>query len=964
MRRSFVSFSLLLGLTLAQGAFSQTKLVEKVTRKGNELVIPYEKYVLPNGLTVLVHEDHSDPVVHVDVTYHVGSAREEIGKSGFAHFFEHMMFQGSDHVADDEHFKIVTEAGGTLNGSTNRDRTNYYETVPSNQLERALWLEADRMGFLLDAVTQKKFEIQRATVKNERGQNYDNRPYGLSGEMTAKNLYPYGHPYSWLTIGYIEDLNRVNVNDLKNFFLRWYGPNNAVLTVGGDVNAKQVVQLAEKYFGPIPKGPAVTKTTVPAAVLDKNRYVSYEDNIRFPMLRITYPSVPLYHPDETALDALAEILGGGRNSLLYKNFVKSQKAAQANASHPTTELAGEFTFTLLPFPNMRLDSAEAMLRRTLAEFEARGVTDDDIAQFKATRETRLIEGLSSVSGKVSRLAAYQTFAPSANYLPQELKDIQNLTKADVIRVYNKYIKDKKAVILTVYPTGKKEIVAHADNYTVSAEGYKAPNYGYEGLTYKKPTDSFDRSKKPASGPNPATKVPPFWTSSMPNGIKLIGTRNDEIPTVTLLLSIKGGHLLSANNMSKAGVAQLTASMMNEATQNFTSEEINNRLEKLGSSINVSASTDEISISVESLTKNLDATLALLEEKLFRPKFAPEDFARLKKQLLENIENQSTQPVVIANKAYNRLLFGENSIRAIPVSGTKQTVENITLDDVKAFYDKNLSPSVANLVVVGDVDQAAITSKLAFLGKWAAKPVSIPTLPAAKPVDKTRIYVIDKGKAAQSEIRIGYVTDMPYDATGDYYRATLTNYILGGAFNSRINMNLREDKGFTYGARSGFAGSRLPAVFTASAGVKAAATDSSVVEFIKEITNYAKDGITDDELAFTKSSIGQRDALRYETSLQKAIFLSQIIDYNLPKNFVEQQSDILKKITKEEIKAIAGKRLPVNNMVITVVGDLASIKPKLSRLGYELIELDKEGRPVVTASTNSAPPAKAGSSEKN
>src|SRR6188768_2445693 len=241
--------------------FSQTKLVEKVVKKGTEIVIPYEKYVLPNGLTLVIHEDHSDPVVHVDITYHVGSAREEIGKSGFAHFFEHMMFQGSDNVGDEQHFKIITEAGGTLNGSTNRDRTNYFETVPSNQLEKMIWLEADRMGFLLDAVTQRKFEVQRETVKNERGQNYDNRPYGLVGEVTSKNLYPYGHPYSWLTIGYIEDLNRVNVDDLKNFFLRWYGPNNAVLTIGGDVKTTDVIRLAEKYFGSIPRGPEVSSRT-------------------------------------------------------------------------------------------------------------------------------------------------------------------------------------------------------------------------------------------------------------------------------------------------------------------------------------------------------------------------------------------------------------------------------------------------------------------------------------------------------------------------------------------------------------------------------------------------------------------------------------------------------------------------------------------------------------------------------
>ena len=284
-------------------AGAQTRLVEKVVRKGNEIVIPYEKYVLSNGLTLIIHEDHSDPVVRVDVTYHVGSAREEIGKSGFAHFFEHMMFQGSDNVPDEQHIKLVSEAGGTMNGTTNRDRTNYFETVPKNHLEKMLWLEADRMGFLLDAVTQKKFEIQRSTVKNERGQNYDNSPYGLAFETISKSLYDYGHPYSWLTIGYVEDLNRVDVNDLKNFFLRWYGPNNATLTIGGDVSVPEVIKMVEKYFGGIPRGPEVKPVQVTQPSLTSNRYVTLVDNYaRTPRLYITYPTVPNFHKDMSALD--------------------------------------------------------------------------------------------------------------------------------------------------------------------------------------------------------------------------------------------------------------------------------------------------------------------------------------------------------------------------------------------------------------------------------------------------------------------------------------------------------------------------------------------------------------------------------------------------------------------------------------------------------------------------------------
>ncbi|MBD2754985.1 M16 family metallopeptidase [Spirosoma validum] len=959
MRKNTLSLSMLLAWLVVSTTYAQTKLVEKVERKANELIIPYEKYVLPNGLTLIVHEDHSDPVVHVDVTYHVGSGREEINKSGFAHFFEHMMFEGSDNVPNGSMDKIITGGGGSLNGSTNRDRTNYYETIPSNLVETALWIEADRMGFLLDAVTQKKFEIQRATVKNERGQNYDNRPYGLVGEYTAKNLYPYGHPYSWLTIGYIEDLNRGSLDDLKNFFLRWYGPNNAVLTVGGDVSTKQIVQLTEKYFGSIPKGPDVTKTIVPAVSLSQNRYVSYEDNIRFPMLYVTYPTVPRFHPDEASLDALAQILGGGKTSLLYKNFIKTSKAVMANAGHPASELAGEFSFAIQSFPEMRLDSIDRMLRQTLTEFEKRGATDDDIAQFRATREAEIIKELSSVDGKVSQLASFQTFAPTANYLPQELKRYQSVTKADVMRVYNQYIKGKHAVVLTVYPKDKKDIVTQPDNYTVSTAGYQAPDYGYKNLVYAKARDSFDRTKKPAPGPNPAVKVPPFWTDKLPNGLKLIAAKNDEVPTVTMLLTVKGGHYLSAKDLSKAGIAQLTASMLNEATEKYTTEQLNTELEKLGSSIQVYARAEDIGVIIESPKKSLDATLALVEEKLFHPKFATEDFDRLKKQQLEGIANQGTQPVVIANKAYNKLLYGTDNIRSIPTSGTTKTVQSLTLDDVKAFYRANFSPSVTNLVVVGDIDQASLKPKLTFLNKWAPKPVSLPNVTVKRNIDKTRIYLVDKEKAAQSQIRIGYVTDLPYDATGDYYRTKLANYMLGGDFVSRLNMKLRQEKGWTYGAGSSFTSTRNPGPFTASAGVKAAATDSSVVEFMKVITDYGKSGITDDELALTKSSIGQRDALRYETPLQKAYFLGEIIEYDLPRNFVDQQSAILKNITKAEINAIVQKRLPASNMIITVVGDKALVKPGLERLGYEVVELDKEGNPATA--TSATPPAKAGSS---
>jgi zinc protease len=423
-----------------------------------------------------VHEDHSDPVVHVDVTYHVGSAREEIGKSGFAHFFEHMMFQGSDHVGDEQHFKIVTESGGTLNGSTNRDRTNYYETVPNNQLEKMLWLEADRMGFLLDAVTQKKFEVQRETVKNERGQNYDNRPYGLAGEVTAKNLYPYGHPYSWLTIGYIEDLNRVNVNDLKNFFLRWYGPNNATLTVGGDVKPADVVTLAEKYFGSIPRGPEVKNMKLDAPVLEGDRYVTLVDNYaRLPLLSITFPTVPSYHPDEAPLACLAQVLGQGKNSVFYQELTKNQKALDASAFNRGSELSGEFSISLTPAPGTTLADSKKLIDEAVKTFEARGVTDEDIEKFKGAFESQYINRLQSVSGKVSQLSAYQTYTGNPNMIGKELARYTSVKKEDVLRVYNQYLKGKPAVILSIATKAEEKNVVASENYKINSSHYKAPD---------------------------------------------------------------------------------------------------------------------------------------------------------------------------------------------------------------------------------------------------------------------------------------------------------------------------------------------------------------------------------------------------------------------------------------------------------------------------------------------------------
>ncbi len=940
---------LLVGFTISVqvSVNAQTKLVEKITKQGNEIVIPYEKYILPNGLTLVVHEDHSDPVVHVDVTYHVGSAREEIGKSGFAHFFEHMMFQGSDNVGDEQHFKIVSDAGGTLNGSTNRDRTNYYETVPSNQLEKMLWLEADRMGFLLDAVTQKKFENQRSTVKNERGQNYDNRPYGLAGETASRSLYPYGHPYSWLTIGYVEDLNRVNVYDLKNFFLRWYGPNNATVTIGGDVKTAEVVKLVEKYFGVIPRGPEVKPVVVPPAVLTADRYVSYTDNYaKLPMLLIQYPTVPNYHKDMGALACLAQVLGQGKNSILYQQLVKKQLVLQANAFSQLSELAGEMGIQLIPSPGKSLAMIDSLYRNALDSFEARGVTDDDIAKFKGGIEAQQINGLQSVSGKVSQLAAFQTFSGNPNKIADLIKMYQAVTKEDVMRVYNQYMKDKHAVYLSVLPKGQEKMIAAADNYKVDSSVYNSPDYGYAGLKYVKAKDNFDRKKTPGNGANPTVKVPKFWRKDMPNGVRMIGTETSEIPTVTMTINIPGGHLLQANDTSKIGLAGIFGAMMNEDTKNYTAEQMAVELQKLGSSINVGSNFDGITFNIQSLKKNLDKTLALVQERMLNPKFTESAFSRIQKQELEGFKQAKADPAAVANAVFAKINYGPNSILGMSEDGTEHTVRNMKLQDVENYYNNFITSQGTKVVIVGDVKQQEVLPKLAFLNKLPNKKIDLPKVNAtASVVDKTKVYLVDVPKAAQSQFRVGYATGLKYDATGDYYKARLMNYNLGSDFNSRLNLNLREDKGWTYGARSSFTADEHTGEFEFSSGIRADATDSALVEVMKEITNYRTNGISEPELKFMKNSLGQRDALLYETGIQKAGFIGRILDYNLPANYVDQQNKILAKLTKQEVDAVAKKMLKPEKMNILLVGDKAKIYEGVKKLGYEIIELDADGKKI-------------------
>jgi len=917
-------------------------LIEEFTGDDSGITIPYSKYQLANGLTVVLHEDHSDPLVHVDVTYHVGSNREEIGRSGFAHFFEHMMFQGSANVADEEHFKIVSNAGGSLNGSTNSDRTNYYQTLPVNQLEIALWLEADRMGFLLEAVTQEKFEIQRETVKNERGQRVDNAPYGLANETLNKSLYDQDHPYYWPVIGWLEDLDRANVDDLKRFFLRWYGPNNAALTIGGDIDPMATLELVNKYFGPILSGPEVENLPKQPGHLDADRYVTLEDNIHLPAVAMIIPTVFGSHDDEAALDTAAKILGQGQASLLYQRLVQTGRAVQANVFHSCRELACEMTFIVVQNPGAgeTLAEMEVAIRETLDEFANREVSEDDLQKFKAGYESGRVFGLQSVSGKVSTLAAFQTYTGSPGGINEEIQRYLNVEIEDVQRVFAKYIAGQPAVILSIVPKGQLELAAAEQNFD-AGERDIPDNFGDQvnELSLRLVTDSFDRSQTPVPGTNPSVMLPAIWDTTLANNVRVLAVPNAETPTVTIRATFDMGQ--RDEPPGKAGLSNLTTALMREATLEHTAAEFTEELERIGASVNVSAGQYQTTVSVNTLTKNLDKAMALMMERLLKPAFTEEDFERIKSQTIEGLLASRKTAQGLSSRAINSVLYGSEHPLSYPMGGLPSTVESITLDDVKAYYAAHIPAHLSGVMVSANLPQNEIILTLQGLAELEVTEAFRESIDALPAMNGRTIYLVNKDEAAQSSLRTAQPS-IKYDALGDYYKAGLANFNLGGTFNSRVNLNLREDKGYSYGARTGFGGGPELGAFRVSTDVNKDATAASITEILNELESYQSEGMSEEEYDFMRSAIGQRDALQYETPGRKLNLLSGILRYDLPLNYRSQQNNILRETDRETLNKLAGQLIDPENMAIVVVGDEATIREQLETLNIPIKVLDADG----------------------
>ena len=916
------------------------RFIESKSSEAGTASIPYSKYQLDNGLTVILSPDHSDPLVHVDVTYHVGSAREKIGRSGFAHFFEHMMFQGSEHVGDQQHFKIVTEAGGTLNGTTNRDRTNYFETVPSNQLEKMLWLESDRMGFLVNAVSQRKFEIQRDTVKNERGQNYDNRPYGLVYEKIGEALYPKNHPYSWQTIGYVQDLDRVDVNDLKAFFLRWYGPNNAVLTIGGDIDEAKTLAWVNKYFGSIPKGPEVDIAPKQPVTLPEDRFITLEDRIRQPMVMMAFPTQFRGDQSEASVNALASILGDGKNSILYQKLVKTQKAIDAGAFQDCAELSCTLYVYAMGDSGKKgnLTPIYQDLLQALNGVKVNGVKQEQLDAIIGQAEAGTIYALQSVSGKVSQLASNQTFYGQPDRLQTDLEELRAVTPKSVEDAYNQFVDEKHKVVLSVVPKTQTQLAVKKANYTPPTRDLPSyPKITDDQLEIREPKDNFDRSVVPPVSDAVSGTMPPLYRFDLENGIKVLGTQTSETPTVAIKISFPAGNRYVPKG--KEGLSDLTAQMLNEGTKLNSSEALQQKLDQLGSSIRFSSGGYQSNLVITSLTKNLEKTLFIADEMLFQPVFNASDFSRIKNQSIQNLVYSHQQPSWLASQATKQVLY-KDTLFSRDSDGSIASINGLTLKDIQQFYNTHYIPDGSNVVVVGDIDTTQTKQSLEFLQRWKSKGQSpeMITIGNINEPKTQRIYLVDQPNAPQSIVRLARI-GMPYDATGPMYLTQLSNYNLGGNFNSRINQNLREDKGYTYGASGGVYGTKETGLVLFSAQVRADATAASIHEFIQEMENYSEKGMTDDELNFMRQAVGQQDALKYETPSQKAGLLSSILEYSLPDDYIVKKTQILQTVDKQTLDNAAKLWFQPQDYQIIVVGDAKRLTPELKKLGIPIQPLE-------------------------
>ena len=923
--------------------------VSASTEAEPEFSIGFEKYTLDNGLEVILHTDHSDPVVAVASIFHVGSSREETGKTGFAHFFEHMSFNDSENVPRGANRKYIAELGGSRNGGTWTDGTMYYEVVPTDALEKIFWIDSDRMGYMINTVTDAALEREKQVVKNEKRQRVDNAPYGHTGYVIDKNLYPEGHPYSWSVIGSLEDLQNATLDDVKKFYERWYGANNATLVVAGDFDTELIKVQIEQWFGEMRRGQDVEDPGPMPVTLSETKKLWYPDNFaKLPELRMVFPTVEQYHPDSYPLDVLGRVLAGTKRAPLYNVIVEEQKLApDVSAYNSSDELAGAFTLRVRALEGKPLDDVAAALAEGLTRFEENGFRESELTRIKAELETGFYQGLSGVLNKAFQLASYNEYAGDPAFVGKEIKLMQAVTREDVMRVYDKYLRGKNFVQTSFVPKDSPELAISGATLAQVVEeqvvqGAEAEVSQGEEADYQVTPSRYDRSEPPLSAP-PVLKVPEIWSQSLANGIDVIGIQDDEVPLVTFSLLIPGGQWMDVPD--RTGAASLLASLSMQGTLNRTSAELEEAIGLLGAEISISAGREALTLSATTLERNLEATIALVEEILLEPRWDQTEFERLRRAAEANILSAEGNPNALASRAFSQVLYGADHPYGIPMGGTRESVAAMTIDDLKAWHAAKLTPVGAKLQLVGAVNaERAIAALSTLADKWQGKAVESPEYELSAAPKGQSLYFIDVPGSKQSVLRAGKRTLMSDDE--DYTRLGFANERLGGGSSARLMQLLRIEKGYTYGAFSGLRKNiNDVSPWMAGSSVRANVTLESLQLIREQISNYSAT-FTDQDAAVTKNQVIKRNSRAFETLGAKASLLSRIARQNLPHDIVEREQAMLSSMTTADFQRVIDENLKEEEMVWIVVGDGETQKKTLSDFGFgDPVEMDRQGKVV-------------------
>ncbi|HBY64079.1 MAG TPA: peptidase M16 [Solibacterales bacterium] len=882
--------------------------------------IKYDKFTLPNGLTVLVHEDRKAPIVAVNIWYHVGSKNEKPGRTGFAHLFEHLMFNGSEHFNQD-YFKALEKVGATdLNGTTNEDRTNYFQNVPTSALDMVLWLESDRMGHLLKAITQEKLDEQRGVVQNEKRQ-FENQPYAVAEELTIKSTYPAAHPYSWSVIGSMDDLSAAKLEDVHEWFKTYYGPQNAVLVLAGDIDTKTAREKVEKYFGAIPAGPPVARHKAWVAQRDASQRQVVEDRVPQARIRKVWNTPEYTNPDSDYLTIVSAALGQGKSSRLYKRLVYTDQTVTNVAVYiDSREIGSQFVIEATARAGESLAKVEKALDEELARFLQTGPDAAELDRIKTQYYAGFVRGIQRIGGfggKSDILATNVVFAGDPGYYKVKMDRIQKAGIADVKAAANRWLAGG-VYNLEIHPFGQ----------------------------YKAAAADADRAKLPEVGLVPALRMPPLQRRTLSNGLKIVLAERHDTPIVNFQLVVDAG--FASDQLSMPGTARLAADLLDEGTKTRTSLQISEEMDRLGANLGAGSDIDYTLVTLSSLKANLDPSLALYADVILNPSFPQADFERLRKNLIAAIQREKAEPFSMGLRVLPAFIYGKDHAygQAFSGSGTEASAAKLTLDGMRKFHETWFRPNNATLLVVGDTTMAEIAPRIEKLfASWKQGPVPKKNLAQVEVKEKPAIYIIDKPGAIQSVIMAGQVA--PPRSNPQEIAIETMNTVLGGAFISRLNMNLREDKHWSYGAGSAMPSTKGQRPFLAYAPVQSDKTKESVGEVIKELRGIVRDmPVTEDELTMAVGNQTLRLAGSQETIPALMGDVSDIVRFDLPDDYYLTYAGKVRALKREDLNAAAERVLRPDRMIWVIVGDRAKIEPGIKELNIGPVQaVDPDGNPL-------------------